>query len=131
MPQISVGSGNITTFGFSLNIDVYNRLFTFNLLPFTTGPNLSATKVSFFIQDQDGVQLANIDFVDAPNWINPGTTTTWRLNLAGGVNFPCLFQTYQVYAAIQDARGQVYSAIPIFPNLFQPTNLPDQGYVPG
>lgn len=131
MPQISVGSANITSFGFSLNVDVFNRLFTFNLLPFTTGPNLSATKVSFFIQDQDGVQLTGIDFVTAGKWVNPGTTTTWTLNLSGVVNFPFLFQRYQVYASIQDSGGQVYSTIPIFPNLCEPTNLTDQGYVPG
>lgn len=131
MPQINPGTANITTFGYSLSIDVLNRLFTFNLLPFTTGPNLSATKVSFFIQDQYGVQLANIDFTTPANYINPGTTTTWTLNLAGIVNFPFLFQTYQVYASIQDAGGQVYSTIPIFPTLCQPNSLTDSGYVPG
>jgi hypothetical protein len=131
MPQIAVNTSNITNFGFSLNIDVYNRLFTFNLLPFTTGPNLSATKVSFFIQDQDGVELASVDFVTSGKWVNPGTTTTWTLNLAGVVNFPFLFQTYQVYASIQDAGGQIYSTVPIFPTLCQPTGLTDQGYVPG
>lgn len=131
MPQISVGSANITSFGWSLNIDVANRLFIFDLLPFTTGPNLSATKVGFFIRDQDGVQLANIDFVTVGNWINPGTTTTWTLSLSGVVNFQFLFQTYQVYASIQDAGGEVYSTIPIFQKICQPNNLTDQGYVPG
>jgi hypothetical protein len=131
MPQIAVNSSNITSAGFSLNVDVLNRLFIFNLLPFTTGPNLSVTKVSFFIQDQDGVQLANIDFTNSSNYVNPGTTTTWTLNLSGVVNFPFLFQTYQVYISIQDAGGQVYSTIPIFPNICQPVSLTDQGYVSG
>lgn len=131
MPQIPVNTSNITTFGFSLNIDVYNRLFTFNLLPFTTGPGLGNTKVSFFIQDQDGVQLANIDFTNPANYINPGTNTSWVLNLSGVVNFAFLFQTYQVYASIQDAGGKVYQTAPIFPTLSQPTSLKDAGYVPG
>lgn len=131
MPQIAVNSANINSAGFSLSVDILNRLFVFNLLPFTTGANLSATKVSFFVQDKDGVQLANIDFTTPANYVNPGTTTTWTLNLAGVVNFPFLFQQYQVYISIQDSGGQVYSTVPIFPTLCQPTNLTDQGYVPG
>lgn len=130
MPQISVGSSNITTFGYSLNIDVFNRLFTFNLLPFTIGSGLSNTKVSFFVKDQDGVQLANIDFTTVGKYINPGTTTTWVLDLTS-VNFAFLFQTYQVYASIQDQNGAVYQIPDIFPNVCQPTDLTDSGYVPG
>lgn len=131
MPQINPGTANISTFGFSLNVDIYNRLFTFNLLPFTAGAGLGNTKVSFFVQDSDGVQLANIDFNTAGAWINPGTTTTWTLNLSSVVNFAFLFQTYQVYAAIQDAGGTVYQTAPIYPSLCQPNSLTDQGYIPG
>lgn len=130
MPQINPGTFNITTFGFSLNIDVANRLFTFNLLPFTTGSGLGNTKVSFFVEDQDGVQLATIDFTNPANYVNPGTTTSWVLNLTS-LNFAFLFQTYQVYASIQDQNGTIFQTSPIYPNLCEPNSLTDQGYVPG
>lgn len=130
MPQISPGTANISTFGFSTNWDIYNRTLTFNLLPFTTGAGLGNTKVSFFVEDQDGVILASIDFTNPANYVNPGTTTSWVLNLMS-VNFAFLFQTYSVYAAIQDQNGTVFTIPTIYPNLCQPNNLTDQGYVPG
>jgi hypothetical protein len=129
MPQINVGSANITSFGWSANFDIYNRSITFNLLPFTTGAGLGNTKVAFYVKDQDGVILANIDWT-APQIPNPGTTTSWVLDLSN-VNFPFLFQTYEIIGAIQDANGTVYQTNPIYPKICQPNDLNDQGYVPG
>lgn len=129
MPQISVNTSNITTFGWSANFDVYNRSITFNLLPFTVGPNLSNRPVSFSVVDQDGVTLASINWV-TPQIANAGTTTTWVLDLSA-VNFAFLFQTYAIYAAIQDSGGQVYQTNTIYATVCQPNNLTDQGDVPG
>lgn len=129
MPQISINSSNIGVFGWSASFDIYNRSVTFNLLPFTTGSGLGNTKVGFSVVDQDGVTLASIDFTN-PQISNPSTTTSWVLDLSN-VNFPFLFQTYKIIGAIQDAGGLVYQTDPIYPNICQPSNLTDQGFVPG
>lgn len=129
MPQINPGTSTITTFGFSANMDIFGRALTFNLLPFTTGPNLANRPVAFFVQDQDGVILASVDFT-APQIPNAGATTSWVLDLSN-VNFAFLFQTYKIYAAIQDTDGTVYQTDPIYPNICQPNSLTDSGYVPG
>lgn len=129
MPQINVGSANIATFGYSLNVDILDRSMTFSLLPFTTGSGLSNCKVAFFVKDQGGITLASINWA-SPQIPDPGTTTSWVLDLSS-FNFPFLFQTYQIIAAIQDPTGIVYQTDPIFPNICQPNDLTDQGYVPG
>lgn len=129
MPQISPGTSTITTFGFSVNIDIFARSMTFNLLPFTVGPNLANRPVSFSVIDQDGVILSSINFT-TPQIPNAGTTTSWVLDLSS-VNFAFLFQTYAIYAAIQDVGGQIYQTNVIYPNICQPTDLTDSGYVPG
>lgn len=129
MPQITVNSASITTFGFSANVNVYQRSITFNLLPFTAGPNLTNLPVSFSVVDQDGVILASINFT-TPQIANAAATTSWVLDLSN-VNFAFLFQTYAIYAAIQDNGGIVYQTAIIYANVCQPNNLTDQGYVPG
>jgi hypothetical protein len=129
MPQISVNSGTITSFGWSANINIYQRSITFNLLPFTTGPNLTGRPVAFSVVDQDGVTLATINWT-TPQIANAAATTSWVLDLSS-VNFAFLFQTYAIYAAIQDSNGSVYQTNVVYVNVCQPTNLTDQGYVPG
>lgn len=129
MPQITINSAAIISFGFSATMDIYNRSLSFNLLPFTTGPNLANRPVAFSVQDQDGVVLASIDFT-APQIPNAGATTSWVLDLSS-VNFAFLFQTYKIIAAIQDTGGQIYQTDPIYPNICQPVNLTDSGFVPG
>ena len=131
MPQINVGSSNITTFGFSLTVDIYNRLFTFNTAPrLLPGLGLANTKVSFSLIDQQGVVLATTDFVDAPNYIVPSVTPTWVLNLAS-LPWQFLFQTYAIQGSIQDANGTVYSTPTIYVPICQPVGLTNTGFVPG
>lgn len=110
-------------------MNIYQRSITFNLLPFTVGPNLANRPVSFSVVDQDGVTLASINFT-SPQIANAGTTTSWVLDLSS-VNFAFLFQTYAIYAAIQDTGGQVYPTNVIYATICQPSNLTDSGYVPG
>lgn len=129
MPQITVNSSSITTFGWSVNMDIFSRTITFNLLPFTTGPNLANRPVAFSVVDEDGVTLASINFA-TPQIPNAGATTSWVLDLSS-VNFAFLFQTYKIIAAIQDIDGSVYQTDPIYPKICQPTDLTDSGYVPG
>ena len=129
MPQISINTSNIVGFGYSASLDVFNRTLTFNILPFTTGAGLSNTKVAFSIVDQDGVTLATINWA-APQIPNPGTTTTWVLDLSS-VNFAFLFQAYAITGAIQDQNGTVYTIPTIYTTICQPSNLTDTGYVPG
>lgn len=129
MPQIQINSSAITSFGFSASFNIFARTITFNLLPFTTGPNLANRPVSFSVQDQDGVTLASINFT-TPQIPNAGTTTSWVLDLSS-VNFAFLFQTYAIIGAIQDTDGTVYQTNTIYPKICQPTDLADNGYVPG
>lgn len=129
MPQINVNTSNITTFGWSANFDIYNRRITFNLAPFTTGSGLGNTKASFSIVDQDGVTLASINWA-SPQIPTPSPTSTYVLDLSM-VNFAFLFQTYAIIGAIQDGGGAVYQTDTIYAKICQPTNLTDQGYVPG
>jgi hypothetical protein len=129
MPQISPNTSTITTFGFSASVNIYQRSILFNLLPFTTGPNLTGRPVAFSVVDQDGVTLATINWA-TPQIANAGATTTWMLDLSS-VNFAFLFQTYAIYAAIQDTNGSVYQTNVIYATIGQPNSLTDQGYVPG
>jgi len=129
MPSININSSNITSFGWSASVNIYLRSITFNLLPFTTGPNLAGRPVAFSVVDQDGVTLASINWT-TPQIANAGATTSWLLDLSS-VNFAFLFQTYAIYAAIQDTNGSVYQTNVIYATISQPVSLTDQGYVPG
>lgn len=129
MPQITVGSTNISTFGWSAVVDIFNRKITFSVLPFTTGSGLINTKVSFSVVDQDGLVLASIDFTNAANYINSGVATTWVLDLSNSP-FIFLFQAYTIIGAIQDQGGIVSQTTPVIATVCQPNNLQDGGYVP-
>jgi hypothetical protein len=129
MPQITINSSTINSFGWSATLDIANRSILFNLLPFTSGANLNNIPVSFFVQDQDGVVLSEINW-SSPQIANAATTTSWTLDLSA-VNYAFLFQTYQIYGAIQDTNGNVYPTNPIYPEICQPNDFTDAGNVPG
>lgn len=135
MPQISVGSTNIDIFRFSATFDIYNRRVIFNAGLTTyngsSGNGLFAVLgASFSLEDQDGVVLAEIDFSDASKYIVPSVTQEFIVDLSS-LSFPFLFQRYKISGAIKDADGTIYTTVPVYKKVCQPTNLNESGYVPG
>jgi len=128
VPQINVGSSNITTFGYSVTFDILNRTITFNLLPFTTGPGLANTKVAFSVQDSAGVTLASIDFT-APQIPNPAVTPTWVLDLSDSP-YAFLFSSFSIVASIQDQGGAIYTVPPLVKTVCMPNDFQEDGSVP-
>lgn len=129
MPQINIGTSNITTFGFSVTFDILNRLITFNTAPFTTGAGLANTKVAFSVTDSAGVILASIDFTN-PQIPNPVATPTWVLDLSDSP-YAFLFSSFSIVGAIQDQSGQVYSIQPLVKTVCMPNDFQEDGSVPG
>lgn len=129
MPQINVGSSNITTFGYSVTFDILNRAILFNLLPFTTGPGLANTKVAFSVQDSAGVTLASIDFTN-PQIPNPVATPTWTLDLSDSP-YAFLFSAFSIVGSIQDQGGAVYNIPPLVKTVCMPNDFQEDGSVPG
>lgn len=129
MPQINVGTSNITTFGFSVTFDILNRAIKFNILPFTSGPGLGNTKVAFSVADSAGVVLASIDF-NNPQIPNPATTTQYTLDLSDSP-YAFLFSSFSIVGAIQDQSGQVYQTTPLVKTVCMPNDFQESGSVPG
>lgn len=129
MPQINIGSSNITAFGYSVTFDILNRSILFNLLPFTTGSGLANTKVAFSVTDSAGVVLASIDFTN-PQIPNPAATPTWTLDLSDSP-YAFLFSAFSIVASIQDQNGQVYTIAPLIKTVCMPNCFQEDGSVPG
>lgn len=133
MPQVAVGSSNISIFSFSAVFDIYNRRCI--LTDTSTYNNISGhgslfvQGIAFSIVDQDGVTLATIDWT-APQLPTPATQPVYTLDLSQfGFNF--LFQQYTIIGAIKDSTGIVYSTTPVYKKVCQPIGMTDSGYVPG
>lgn len=131
MPQISVGSANISTFGFSATFNIYEQTILFNIEPYTVfnGGGASLVQgIAFSVVDQDGVELASIDW-NSPQIADPSTTTEWELELPAGLAFS--FQAYKIIGAIKDQNGTVYQTTPVIKNICEPVGLTEQGFVDG
>lgn len=131
MPQVQVNSANINTFLFTVTFNIYTRSIVLN----ATGSSYVGSGISnvlgiaFSIQDQDGVDLAVIDWT-APQLPTPATNSIFTLDLTD-VNFAFLFQNYKIIGAIKDAGGAIYTTTAVYKNVCQPVNFNDSGYVPG
>lgn len=132
--QVAVNSANITTFRVGLDIDIYNRLFTFKDLSTYAGSSgsgrFNVLGISFLLKDQTGVELATIDFTDASKFIVPGSATEFEVDMSS-MAYQFLFQTYLIQAAIKDADGTVYYVDAVYKKVCQPANITESGYVPG
>lgn len=131
MPQISVGSTNISTFGFSAIFNLQARTVYFDTEPFTVynGSGISnVVGIAFSLVDSDGVELAGINWADPQ--IVPDVDQTYTLDLSA-LNYAFLFQNYKITGYIKDANGTVYSTIPVYKKVCQPVNINESGYVPG
>jgi hypothetical protein len=132
--QVTVNSANITTFRVGLDFDIYNRKVTFKDLSTYAGSSgsgrLNVLGISFLLQDQEGVDLATIDFSDPEKYIVPASATEFEIDLSS-LSYPFLFQTYKIQAAIKDSTGTVYYTDVVYKKICQPQNLTESGYVPG
>jgi hypothetical protein len=132
--QVTVNSANITTFRAGLDFDIYNRTVTFKDLSTYAGSSgsgrFNVLGISFLLQDQEGVDLATIDFTNPAKYIVPASATEFEIDLSQ-LSFPFLFQTYRIQAAIKDSDGTVYYTDVVYKKICQPQNLTESGYVPG
>lgn len=133
MPSIQINSANIVQFGFKATWNLANRSVAFDtsaLTQYTSGGINNVQGISFFLQDQDGLTLTNIDFTNHINYIVPAITQVFNFDLSS-VNYAFLFQAYQISAAIKDQNGTVYT-IPVFSTtICQPNDFQESGYVCG
>lgn len=135
MPQITINSSNITTFGYSATFNPLSQTILFDTAPFTTYNDVSGQGslyvlgICFSVIDQSGAVLASVDW-DNPQ-IKPALgQTAYTLDLSAiGIDF--FFQTYSVIAYIKDGDGQVYSIPKINKKVCQPVGMTDNGYVVG
>lgn len=134
MPQISVNSANIINFGFSATFDIYNRSVLFDTSTLTSYQGssgsgiLNVQGIAFSLEDQDGVELAGVDWTTPQ--IVPSVDQQYELDLSA-LPYVFLFQNYKITGYIKDADGTVYSTTPVYKKVCQPVNLTDSGYVPG
>lgn len=134
MPQISINSANIISFGFSASFDIMNRSVLFDTSTLTSYQGSSGSGIfnvqgiAFSLVDQDGVELMGVD------WSNPQIRPTidqqYTLDLSS-LPYVFLFQNYKIVGYIKDADGTVYSTTPVYKKICQPVNINDSGYVPG
>lgn len=135
MPSVVINSFNINTFSFTVKFDIQNKTVTFDASASTYNNNsgqglLYVLAQSYSLVDQDGVELAVIDFTNPANYVIPSTTQIFTVDLSS-LNYAFLFQTYKIIGAIKDADGTVYQTTPLYKNVCQPTGFTETGYVSG
>lgn len=129
--QRPINSTNIIEFGVTVAVDIYNRQIIFDASS-TTFNGAGASNVlgiAFSVEDQDGVQLATIDWND-PQIPAPIVTYTYSLDLSN-VSFQFLFQKYKIVAAIRDQDGIVYPLNFPIKSVCMPLGFNEGGYVDG
>lgn len=129
--QIVINSDNIETFSVDVTVSIYDRTFLFDTSQtvYESGGAANVLGIAFSVVDEQGVELAAIDW-DAPQIPDPATTDTWTLDLAS-TSYAFLFQTYKIIAAIKDADGTItYLTFP-FEKVCQPVGFTSSGYVAG
>lgn len=129
--QLPINSANIGTFFVKVTFDIFNRQIIWDASQTTyNGAGISAVQgIAFSLVDQDGVILMSIDFT-SPQLPSPATTSVYTYD-ASAINFAFLFQTYKITAAIKDGDGTVYTTVPVYKSICQPTSITESGYVPG
>lgn len=136
MPSVQINSSNITTFGYSATWDLFNKRVIFDTAGLTvyngsSGSGIfSGIKISFGLVDQDGIELATIDFDDTAKYIVPSVTQEFIVDLSA-LSYAFLFQNYKITGAIKDANGTVYTIPSIYKKVCEPVNFNESGYVPG
>jgi len=130
----AINSSNITALRVGAEFDIYNRKVTFKDLSTYAGSSgsgrFNVQGISFLLEDQEGVVLSAIDFTDPAKFIVPGVATEFEIDLSS-LSYPFLFQTYKIQVAVKDQDGVVYYTPETFKKICQPSNITDDGYVPG
>lgn len=134
MPQLLINNASIDTFRFGVQFDIYQRKVTFTDMSTYNGSSGSGVfnilGISFSLIDQQGIELATIDFSDASKYIVPSDTNEFEVDLSS-LNYNFLFQTYLIKGAIKDGGGTIYYTNPVYKDICSPLNINDGGYVPG
>lgn len=135
MPQAVINSSNIQTFFFTATFDLLNKRVVFDTSGSTyqgsSGSGiLNVIGISFSLIDQDGVQLATIDFSDPTKYIVPSVNQEFILDLSQ-LNYEFFFQKYSLIGAIKDQDGTVYYTTVVYPTVCQPVGFDESGVVPG
>jgi hypothetical protein len=132
--QLSINSNVITTFRIQAFFDLYNRKVTFEDISTYAGSSgsgiFSVAGISFLLEDQQGVKLTEIDFADPTKYFVPSVTNKLDVDLSS-LPYSYLFQTYKIQCAIDDGQGNIYYTTPVFKKICQPSNMADNGFVPG
>jgi hypothetical protein len=132
MPQVTINSVNIATFGYSATMDIYARTLTFDISTLTTfngGGAALVQGIAFSVEDSQGVMLAQVDFT-APQIPAPIVDDTWVLDLSS-IGYPFLFQKYKIIAQIKDEDGTIYTVEMPLKEVCIPKEFQDVGYVYG
>lgn len=135
MPQITVNSSNIETFGWAASFNPYNQTVNFDIAGITTYSDVSGQGqlyvlgVCFSVIDQQGVVLLEPNW-DAPQILPQDNETEYTLDLSSvGIDF--FFQTYKIIGYIKDGNGQIYQTTPVYPKICQPLGINQDGAVDG
>lgn len=134
MPSLQINSTNINTFNFTASFDIKNKQVIFNASGTTYNGasgsgDLYVQGIAFSLIDQDGIQLATIDWTN-PQIPLPANNSVYTLDLSQ-VNQSFLFQTYSIVGAIKDQDGTVYMTLPVYKKICKPMGLSDNGTVDG
>jgi hypothetical protein len=130
VPSISVNSSNINTFNWAANVDIQNRIVTFDTsaTQYVGGGIGSVLGICFSMVDSQGVELAGVDWTNPQ--IVPSVSKKYVLDLDSfPINF--LFQNYQLIGYIRDSNGTIYQTVPILKALCLVPEINDNGYVDG
>lgn len=130
--QIFIGSSNIEYFGCSVNVDILNRTFEFDistLTVFNGGGAALVQGIAFSVEDSQGVFLSEIDF-NNPQIPAPIVASGYTLDLSS-IGYPFIFQKYKVKAAIKDQDGTIYTIEFPVKEVCMPKEFQDAGYVFG
>jgi hypothetical protein len=133
MPQVSVNSVNVKSFGFAATFKSQETSIFFDtsaLTVYQTASNAGAFYVQgicFKVIDQEGNVLVE------PNWTSPQIRpnllqTTYTLNLQSiGIDF--YFQSYKLIGYLKDANGVIYETTPIVKKICKPNKITSAGSV--
>jgi hypothetical protein len=129
MPSVQVNSNNITTFAFSASFDLYNKNLLFSSAASVYPVSPSGLKISFKVEDKDGVVYKDFDFT-APD-IDPSITDSYTLDMSSfGLQF-LLGNTFKITGGIQDVTATIYYTPTALVTVCKPVGITESGYVPG
>lgn len=134
MPSLQINNANIDNFCFTATFDLINKVVRFDTSCSTYqgssgGGIFNISGISFSLIDQEGVELATIDFSDPSKYIVPSSQQEFIVDLSA-LNYAFFFQTFKIVGAIKDNINTYYTA-PVYPKVCEPVGFTESGWVPG